>query len=187
MILQKMCCFYRLCGLGVCVGMLFEHFIFFVISHIYFYSYSCLAVLLSHALNLAFAKIPIGRHTLYAIVAISAVCVVISVTLRNVLFIGIVVPFEALFVGLLSLILTNILYGMVKFIPVKDERTGLTKRWAVGMFKSLLFSLLYNLKLTCNIQSTSGTWLHMPASHRFDLKARAAVKRCLRTGYVRTL
>jgi hypothetical protein len=27
----------------------------------------------------------------------------------------------------------------------------------------------------------TGTWLHMPASHRFDLKARAAVKRCVRT------
>ena len=31
---------------------------------------------------------------------------------------------------------------------------------------------------------TTGTWLHMPASHRFDLKARAAVKRGIQTTYV---
>ena len=139
-------------------------------------------MLLTHALNLAFAKIPIGRHTFYAIVAVSTVCVFISLTLRNVL--GTIVPFEALCIGVLALLITDILYGMVKFIPVKDERTGLTKRWAFGTFKTLLFSLLYTLKLTCNTQSASGTWLHMPASHRFDLKARAAVKRSLQTGYV---
>jgi len=31
---------------------------------------------------------------------------------------------------------------------------------------------------------TTGTWLHLPASHRFDLKARAAVKLGIRTTYV---
>ena len=30
----------------------------------------------------------------------------------------------------------------------------------------------------------TGTWLHMPASHRFDLKARAVVKRNIQTTYV---
>ena len=32
--------------------------------------------------------------------------------------------------------------------------------------------------------TTTGTWLHMPASHRFDLKARAAVKRGILNTYV---
>jgi hypothetical protein len=30
------------------------------------------------------------------------------------------------------------LYGMIKFIPVKDKRTGQTKRWAIGtLFSSI--------------------------------------------------
>eukprot|EP00938_MAST-03A_sp_MAST-3A-sp1_P000489 g489.t1 len=112
-------------------------------------------ILLLHATNLAFAKIPIGGHTVCACVATSVILVCISVSLRSI--IETITPFEALFVGILSLILCDIFFGMIKFIPVKDEQTGQTKRWAIG------------------------TWLHMPASHRFDHKARARVKRGLQT------
>ena len=111
-----------------------------------------------HALNHTFAEIPIGIHTLWACIATSLVAVLLSFILRRV--VSSIVPFEVVFVGILSFIFTDILYGMIKFIPVKDERTGQTKPWAIG------------------------TWLHMPASHRFDLKARAAVKRVLKTTYV---
>ena len=123
-----------------------------------FIFYRTLAVLILHALNHAFAKIPIGVHTMWACLACSIVCVLLSFILRRV--VSSIVPFEAIFVGILSFVCTDVLFGMIKFIPVKDERTGQTKRWAIG------------------------TWLHMPASHRFDLKARAAVKRVLKTTYV---
>ena len=92
--------------------------------------FAVLKVLLLHALNLAFAKIPIGGHTACACVATSAVVVCISISLRS--FFETILPFEVLFLGILGLILCDILYGMIKFIPVKDERTGQTKRWAIG-------------------------------------------------------
>jgi hypothetical protein len=82
-------------------------------------------------MNFAFAKIPIGGHTACACVAASVVCVLISILLRS--SVNTIVPFEVLFVGTLGLILTDILYGMIKFIPVKDKRTGQVKRWAIGM------------------------------------------------------
>ena len=69
-------------------------------------------------------------HTVCACVAASVVQVCVSVSLRSI--IETIVPFEVLFVGILGLILSDILCGMVKFIPVKDERTGQTKRWAIG-------------------------------------------------------
>eukprot|EP00938_MAST-03A_sp_MAST-3A-sp1_P000488 g488.t1 len=115
-------------------------------------------IMLLHGLNLAFAKIPIGGHTVCACVASSVIAVCGSVSLRSI--IETIIPFEVVFVGILTLILGDILYGMIKFIPVKDERTGQTKRWAIG------------------------TWLHMPASHRFDLKARARVKRGIQTTHL---
>jgi hypothetical protein len=88
------------------------------------------------------------------------------------------VPFESLFCPPLSLIATDILFGMIKFIPVKDKRTGQVKRWSIGMiFPSFI---LHHTRTTLSHNKT-GTWLHMPASHRFDLKARAAVKRGIRT------
>ena len=82
-------------------------------------------------MNLAFAKIPIGGHTVCACVAGSVVAVLISILMRS--SVNTIVPFEVLFVGTLGLILTDILYGMIKFIPVKDKRTGQVKRWAIGM------------------------------------------------------
>ena len=73
-----------------------------------------------------------------ACVAGAAVSVFISILMRSSL--DSVVPFEALFIGFLSLILGDVLYGMIKFIPVKDKRTGQTKRWAIGMiFSSSIF------------------------------------------------
>ena len=83
-----------------------------------------------HATNLAFAKIPVGGHTVCACVAASVVVMSVSVSLRSI--IETIIPFEAMFVGILTPILMDILFGMIKFIPMKDERTGQTKRWAIG-------------------------------------------------------
>ena len=63
--------------------------------------------------------------------------------------------------GTLNFIVSDILFGMIKFIPVKDKRTGQTKHHGLG------------------------TFIHMPATHRFDLKARAGVKRGIQTAYVK--
>ena len=93
-----------------------------------------------------------------AMVAFGSSAFSVSILLRQIF--TTIVPFESLLLVLFCAPLHTVLFGMIKFIPVKDERTGQTKRWAIG------------------------TWLHMPASHRFDLKARAAVKRVLKTTYV---
>jgi hypothetical protein len=127
-------------------------------------------------MNLAFAKVPIGGHTVCACVAASAVCVLISILMRSSL--ATIVPFESLFVVIIGLIGGDILYGMTKFIPVKNKQTGQYKRWAIGMIFS---SFILHHTRTTHSHNKTGTWLHMPASHRFDLKARAAVKRGLRT------
>jgi len=108
-----------------------------------------------HALNYTFAKIPVGMHFILAISVISLMELMLSYTMRT--FIGTIVPFEAAFVGLLGLFCADLVFGMIKVVPVKDNRTDQIKRWALG------------------------TWLHMPASLRFDLKARADVKRVLQT------
>ena len=92
---------------------------------------SSAVVLLLHGLNLAFANIPIGVHTVCACVAASVVGVCASVSSRSI--IETIIPFEVVFVGILGLTLMDILCGMIKFIPVKDELTGQTKRWAIGM------------------------------------------------------
>jgi hypothetical protein len=127
-------------------------------------------------MNLAFAKIPIGGHTVCACVAMWAVCVLISILMRSSL--NTIVPFEALFIGILGLIVADILFGMIKFIPVKNKQTGQYKRWAIGMIFS---SFILHHTRTTHSHNKTGTWLHMPASHRFDLKARAAVKRGIQT------
>ena len=83
-------------------------------------------------MNVAFAKIPIGIHTVWACLASSLITVVLSVLVR--LGVSTIVPFESILVGVLSFIISDIMYGMIKFIPVKDKRTGQTKRWAIGTF-----------------------------------------------------
>ena len=85
-------------------------------------------------MNLAFAKIPIGVHTVWACIAYSLVLFLLSFLLR--LGVSTIIPFEVIIVAILGLIIGDILYGMIKFIPVKDERTGQTKRWAIGTFFS---------------------------------------------------
>jgi hypothetical protein len=88
-------------------------------------------------MNLAFAEIPIGGHTVCACVAVSAVCVLISILMRS--LVNTIVPFESLFVGIFVFIATDILYGMIKFIPVKNKQTGQYKRWAIGrIFSSFI-------------------------------------------------
>ncbi len=108
---------------------LYVRFDRFTKSHKYLLCSSGMLFLL-HALNLAFAKIPIGGHTLCACVAASAVVACVSISLRSIF--ETIVPFEVVFTGIFGLILMDILYGMIKFIPVKDERTGQTKHWAIG-------------------------------------------------------
>lgn len=129
-----------------------------------------------HALNHAFAKIPIGRHTLYACVAASLVLVLLSVFLR--FFSRTIIPFEILCLGILGFIALDVLYGMIKIIPIRDKRTGETERYAVGMY----FSLETNLEgILSRCNAPTGTWLYMPATHRFDLRARESVKRGIHT------
>ena len=86
--------------------------------------------LLLHGLNLAFAKIPVGGHTVCACVVGSVLAVCASVSLRSIF--ETIIPFEVVFAVILCLNLMDILCGMIKLIPVKDERTGQTKRWAIG-------------------------------------------------------
>ena len=90
---------------------------------------SC-AMLVLHALNHAFAKIPIGGHTILACVAESTFFGLVSVSLRSVH--ETIVPFEVVIVGICGILIGEILFGMIKFIPVKNERSGQTKRWAIG-------------------------------------------------------
>ena len=66
-----------------------------------------------------------------ACVAASVVSVLISILMRS--SVNTIVPFEVLFVGILTLIVGDILFGMIKFIPVKDKRIGQVKTWAIGM------------------------------------------------------
>ena len=87
-------------------------------------------------MNLAFAKIPIGVHTVWACLAGSLVVFVLSFLFR--LGVSTILAFEAIIVGVLVPILMDILYGMIKFIPVKDKRTGQTKRWAIGTVSSFI-------------------------------------------------
>jgi hypothetical protein len=94
------------------------------------YIYRSLAVIVLHATNLAFAKIPIGIHTVCACVAAAAINALTSFVLRTSL--STIVPFEALFSSILGLILMEVICGMIKFIPVKDQETGQTNRWAIG-------------------------------------------------------
>ena len=88
-----------------------------------------------HAINLAFAKISIGFHTINACIATSATYALLSFLLRSVK--GTIVPFEVVFARMVNMIMGDIIFGMIKFIPVKNERTGQTKRWNIGT--SMLF------------------------------------------------
>ena len=58
------------------------------------------AALTLHAMNLAFAKIPLGVHTIWACLATSAVLFVLSFLLR--LGVSTILPFEVIIVGLLN-------------------------------------------------------------------------------------
>ena len=83
-----------------------------------------------HALNLAFAKIPIGLHSMFAMVAVSISYILISILLRQI--VTTILPFEVVILTFIVQPLSDILFGMLKFIPVKNERTGQVKRWAIG-------------------------------------------------------
>jgi hypothetical protein len=87
-------------------------------------------------MNRAFAKIPIGVHTMLACPAFFLFYILLSILLRSVL--DTIVPFEAVLLGTLGMPLMTVLYGMIKFIPVKNERTGRTKRWAIGIYLRFL-------------------------------------------------
>ena len=97
-------------------------------------------------MNLAFAKIPIGVHTVWACLAASLVFVLLPFLFR--LEVSTILPFEAIIVGVLTTIVGDILYGMIKFIPVKDMRTGQTKRWAIGTFFYSFMMISFSPMLT---------------------------------------
>ena len=113
-------------------------------------------------MNLAFAKIPLGVHTIHACIGTPLVCVFISFLLRAI--VGTIVPFELVFVAIGGFVLTDIVFGMIKFIPVKNERTGKTKRWAMGTYKSILI-LLYCVITHMILQQERG----FTCLHRIDL------------------
>ena len=70
----------------------------------------------------------------------------------------------------------------------KRQKNGTNKKMGHRYSFSFLFLLICFSPMCSHFcHSTTlntGTWLHMPTSHRFDLKARAAVKRNLQTTYV---
>jgi hypothetical protein len=72
----------------------------------------------------------------YACMAGSFTGVLSSFLMRS--LVNTIVPFEVVFASFLSLIGGDILYGMIKFIPVKNKQTGQYKRWAIGMILSFL-------------------------------------------------
>lgn len=136
-------------------------------------------MLILHSLNFAFASIPLGIHSFLAVILIASVYAAMSILLRRVF--RTIVPFEVVILGCIGLPLSDVLFGMLKFIPVKDERTGQVKKWAIGNSLPNIATFTTRTPIS-HIQT--GTWMHMPASHRFDLKARADVKRGLQTTYV---
>ena len=135
------------------------------------------SILLLHIINAAFAKIPLGKHTILALVIVAILCFFVSVLLRQTF--GTIVPLEQIIGSTLSFTFSEVCFAMFKFIPVHEKRTGKTKYYALGMY---LF-LRYFRAFTHSILILTGTWMHMPASHRFDLKARASVKRGIQTTY----
>lgn len=120
--------------------------------------YSVLSVVLFHALNLAFAKIPIGRHTISACLIVSAVASFSWITVR--FMYGSILPFEALIVGSIAYPLHDILFIRMNIIPVKNEHTHMSTMWSLD------------------------NWVHLPSSHRFDLQVKRATRRVVVTTYV---
>jgi len=105
----------------------------------FFIMYSLTTILNLHAMNFSFAKIPIGIHTVLACFAVFCVEMFLLTLFRGT--IKTIVPFEAAFLTMGAIPLMNIVYGMIKFIPVKDERTGQTKKWAIGMYLQIYLFL----------------------------------------------
>ena len=126
-----------------------------------------------HALNLAFAKIPIGVHTVWTCLAISLIAALLSFSIR--LGVSTIIPFEAIFVGALTFIIGNVLYGMIKFIRVKDKETGLTKRWAIGTFARFLDKKYF---LCSHILSLNNNQYRNMASHAGITSVRSQSKSC---------
>ena len=88
----------------------------------------------------------------------TGVCILmISFILRQI--VTTIIPFDMLFVVFPSVVLRIILFKKMKFIGVKDERTGHTTKWDIS------------------------AWFR-PKSHRFSLKAIAAAKWTSQTAYV---
>jgi len=67
---------------------------------------------------------------MFAMVAIGTLYALISILLRQIF--TTILPFEIVILPLIVIPLMDILYGVLKFIPVENERTGQVKRWAIG-------------------------------------------------------
>ena len=91
-------------------------------------------------------------------VVASAVSVLISILLRSSL--ATIVPFEVLFIGIISTIAGDILFGMIQFIPVQNKRTGQVKRWSIGMIFFLSFFITHEQHIHIIKQEHGFTCLH---------------------------
>ena len=67
---------------------------------------------------------------MFAMVAVGSLYFLMSILLRQI--ITTILPFEVVILVFIVMPLIDILFGMLKFIPVKNERTGQVKRWAIG-------------------------------------------------------
>ena len=93
---------------------------------------SICSVFMLHSLNLSFAKIPIGLHSILALIMIAGPMFLVSASLRT--LIQTILPFEALLCSLIGGLGVEILLS-VKMIPIKNRLTKEIQFW--GRFSSL--------------------------------------------------
>ncbi len=140
--------------LCVCVCVLFFNRLLIYLLH--FYSFYCIFLL--HALNLAFAKIPIGRHTVFASLMACIMGTCSSILIR--LMYGSIMPFETLIMVCIAIPSHDILFYRMDIVPAKNKHTHTKTNWSLD------------------------NWVHLPSSHRFDLQVKRATRKVLITTYV---
>ena len=101
---------------------------------------SVYSILLLHVTNLAFARVPLGVNTPLTILVVGVLCFLMSSFFRQIF--SSIFPLEQVVVGLLSFILADVLFGMIKFVPVRNQVTGKTKNYSIGAFAFSLSSTL---------------------------------------------
>ena len=91
--------------------------------------YSVFSVVFFHALNLAFAKIPPGMHTITACIINSGVGIFSWIFVR--FLYGSIVPFEALVMACVAYPSHDILFYRMNIIPVKNKDTHMNTMWSL--------------------------------------------------------